>query len=154
DTRLQPVSHAVDGRSSTVPVAPGGGRYSLAQLLGTYDALLDEVMPPSLLVTERGELVHVFGGASKFLRPRDGRQALEVLDFVDGELKMILSGGLKRATMESSAIVFKGVRLGSDAASYKITIRRVEVRAAPPGAGHLLISFEPTESRPRSAPSE
>ncbi len=41
--------------------------------------------------------IHVFGGASRFLKPRDGRQGLDVLESVDGELRMVLLGGLKRA---------------------------------------------------------
>ena len=43
---------------------------------------------PSLLVNERGELVHAFGGASRFLQVRDGRQGLDVLEMVDAELRM------------------------------------------------------------------
>jgi len=141
--------------------AGGGARYSLTHLLGTYDTLLEETMPPSLLVTDRGELVHAFGGASRFLRPRDGRQDLDVLDVVDRDLKMVLVGGLKRALNEPSTIVFRGVRIaanplageaGADAARermYKVTIRRVRSRTG--GAPHLLISFEEGEG-PRPAP--
>ncbi|HEY7518824.1 MAG TPA: chemotaxis protein CheB [Methylomirabilota bacterium] len=124
------------------------GRYAIGQLLGTYDSLLDEYMPPSLLVTERGELVQTFGGASGFLRLRDGRQGLDVLDLVEGELKVILMGGLKRALGQSSPVVFKAVHLaGADGAtSHRVAIRRVQGRAA--STPHLLISFEPMESPP------
>jgi len=138
-------------------------RYSLTHLLGTYDTLLEETMPPSLLVTDRGELIHAFGGASRFLRPRDGRQDLDVLDVVDRDLKMVLVGGLKRALNEPATIVFRGVRLtanpvaGEPAAEagrekmYKVTIRRVRSRTG--GAPHLLISFEEAEgSRPVPSP--
>ncbi len=72
----------------------GQARYSVTQLLGTYDALLDELMPPSLLVDDRGELVHSFGGATRFLKLRDGRQGLDAFDMVDTELRMVLIGGL------------------------------------------------------------
>jgi two-component system, chemotaxis family, CheB/CheR fusion protein len=160
DARLQPTTH-VEPRGPSggvVPMPPGSSRYSLAQLLGTYDALLEDMMPPSLLVSDRGELVHAFGGASRFLRLRDGRQDLNVLDVVDPELKMVLLGGLKRALNEPSAIVFKGVRLESGAPEnaagapgsgvYKIAIRRVRSRHG--GAPHLLISFDPLEG---SAPA-
>src|SRR5258708_24656492 len=54
------------------PISPN--RYSVPQLLGAYDALLADVIPPSLLINDVGELVHVFGGASKFLHLQDGRQ--------------------------------------------------------------------------------
>jgi two-component system CheB/CheR fusion protein len=120
-------------------------RYSLSQLLSTYDALLDDVMPPSLLVSERGELIHTFGGASRFLHFRDGRPGLEVFDCVDAELKMVLVGGIKRAVHERAPIVFRGVRLGGE--PYKVTLRSVQRRQI--GTPHVLISFEQLE-----APSE
>jgi two-component system CheB/CheR fusion protein len=106
ETRLKPVPRT-DPRTATNAVPPAAGRYSLAQLLGTYDAVLDEMMPPSLLVSDRGELVHAFAGASRFLKLRDGRQGLDVLELVDSELKMVLIGGLRRALAEPTAIVFK-----------------------------------------------
>src|SRR6185312_16086556 len=93
DTRLQPASLALP-RVPAVSFQPPTGRYSLSQLLGTYDALLEKVMPPSLLVNDRAELIHAFGGASEFLRHRDGRQGLDVLELVDNDLKMVLVGGL------------------------------------------------------------
>ena len=139
-----------------------GSRYSLTHLLGTYDTLLEETMPPSLLVTDRGELIHAFGGASRFLRPRDGRQDMDVLDVVDRDLKMVLVGGLKRALNEPATIVFRGVRITANLAPgenpadagrekmYKVTIRRV--RSRPGGAPHLLISFEEAENSQPAPP--
>jgi two-component system CheB/CheR fusion protein len=147
ETRLQPF-----GRSEARPgtgVMPGSsGRYSLSQLLGTYDAVLEEVMPPSLLVSDRGELIHAFAGASRFLKLRDGRQGLDVLELVDDELKMVLMGGLKRALAEPEAIVFKGVRIESagEKGVYKVVVRRIGNRNGTP---HLLVSLEGMESSAR-----
>jgi len=140
---------AAAGRPALPPLAPlpaAGSRPSLAHLIATYDALLDEVMPPSLLVTDRGELVHAFGGASRFLHLRDGRQYLDVLDVVDPDLKLVLVGGLKRALNESAPIVFGGIRLLMDGAegTYRVTIRRVPSRNG--GAPHLLISIDDSAS--------
>jgi two-component system CheB/CheR fusion protein len=133
----------VEPRIATPPQLPFA-RHSLSQLLGTYDALLDEHMPPGLLVTERGELIHAFAGASRFLKHRDGRQALDVFDLVDNELKMILVGGLKRATKERGGIVFKGVRIETESGidRYKVTLR--QIRGKTTGLSHVLIAFEPS----------
>jgi two-component system CheB/CheR fusion protein len=141
DTRLQPVPSA-GVRVGTTPFQPPGGRYSLSQLLGTYDALLERIMPPSLLVNERAELIHSFGGASKFLHPRDGRQVLDVLELVDPELKMVLVGGLKRALHEPGTVVYRSVRIPDREGerSYRITLQRIGSRGG--GAPHLLVTFE------------
>ena len=149
DTRLQPL--AAEPRVGVIAaLAPPAGRHAIGQLLGTYDALLDEHMPPSLLLTDRGELVQSFGGASRFLRLRDGRQGLDVLDLADSELKMILVGGLKRALIEPGAVVFKGVRLDGGDQAHRVAIRRVQGRGG--GTPHLLVSFEPSGTGARPAP--
>jgi two-component system CheB/CheR fusion protein len=151
DTRLTPVHSAA--RIAVAASQPAAARQSLSQLLGTYDALLDEVMPPSLLVSDRGELIHAFGGASRFLRMRDGRQGLDVLDVVAPELKTLLMGGLKRAMSEPAGVVFKGVRLSNDGKDqvYKVSIRQIRGRSG--AVPHLLIAFDAIdeEARPRPA---
>ena len=151
DVRQRPVPSTLDGRASVSQVLPAA-KHSLGQLLSVYDALLEETMPPSLIVNDRGELVHVMGGAARFLRVRDGRQSLDVQDLVDAELKMILAGGIKRASMERSAVVFNGVRPHADDQVYRVTIRPIGGR--PTGARHLVVSFEPHEPdrRPASGP--
>jgi two-component system CheB/CheR fusion protein len=122
-------------------------------LLGTYDALLEELMPPSLLVDDRGELVHAFGGAARFLRLRDGRQGLDLFEMVESDLKMVLMSGVHRALKESAAIVFKGVNL--EDGSYKVTVRRVQGKKG--AAPHVLVAFESMAGdapRPALAESE
>ncbi|MEA2753096.1 MAG: two-component system, chemotaxis family, CheB/CheR fusion protein, partial [Myxococcales bacterium] len=148
DPRFQPARPELRLNPSAAGAAPQA-RFSIAGLLGTYDTLLDEVMPPSLLVTEKGELVHAFAGASRFLEMRDGRQDLDVLDIVGSELRMVLVGGLARAKKEASAIVFKGVRIRVDGQEsfYKVTVRRVRGRASG-GVSHVLITFDAAGAPP------
>ncbi|HEX4351659.1 MAG TPA: PAS domain-containing protein, partial [Polyangiales bacterium] len=132
-------------RPQTIGFQPAGGRYSLTQLLGTYDALLDEIMPPSLLVSDRGELIQSFNGASRLLALRDGRQDLDVFDLVGPELRMVLVSGLKRALSEAAPIVFQNVRIGgAEQQLYRLTMRRIQNRSG--GLRHVLISFETGDS--------
>ncbi|HXK20680.1 MAG TPA: chemotaxis protein CheB, partial [Polyangiaceae bacterium] len=132
--------------SGTRP-AVSPNRYSIAQLLGVYDVLLEDVIPPSLLINDVRELVHAFGGVSKFLRLQDGRQGLDILELVDGELKTVLSSGMKRALKLTTPLSFRGVRVldGDRSGNYEIVIRplRPKTQSAP----HFLISFERTEQR-------
>jgi two-component system CheB/CheR fusion protein len=131
------------------PISPAP-RQSVTQLLAAYDLLLDEYMPPGFLVNEQRELVHAFGGASKFLRLHDGRLGLDVVEMVDRELRVVLLSGLKRALTEPSSIVFKGVCIpGSDGAevNYKVSIRKLSPRNS--RSPLLLVSFERMEGAPR-----
>jgi two-component system, chemotaxis family, CheB/CheR fusion protein len=129
-------------------VSPGRGaepfgKYSLSHLLGIYDSLLETFIPTSLLLNDRGEIVHAFGGASRYLRPRDGRQGLDVIEQVEPQLKMVLVGGLKRALAEPAGLVFNGVHLTKDdgTSPHRITLRRIASRHG--GSQYVLVSFEP-----------
>lgn len=141
------VRHSPAGTSATPP------RHSIAGLLSTYDALLDQALPPSLLVNDRGELVHAFAGASKFLVPRDGRQDLDVIDNVHADLRTVLLGGLTRVKKDGQPIVLKGVRLSetSVAGTYHVSIRPVKGRRET--AGHLLVTLEAVDAPAPTAPT-
>jgi two-component system CheB/CheR fusion protein len=134
-------------RPAVGPSPLGPARYSVTQLLGTYDALLEELMPPSLLLDDRGELVHSFGGASRFLTVRDGRQGLEVFEMVESDLKMVLMSGVHRVLKDSTTVVFNGVNLADGA--YKVTVRGVQGKKA--AMPHVLVSFEALNGAPRPA---
>ncbi len=142
DLRQRPAMSTGAGRVAGSPLLPVT-RHTLGQLLSVYDALLEETMPPSLIVNDRGELVHVLGGAARFLRVRDGRQSLDVQDLVHADLKMILAGGLKRALAEGAAVVFNGVRVQADDHIYSVTIRPIARR--PSSARYLVVSFQSRE---------
>ena len=92
-----------------------------------------------------GELVHVFGGASKFLHLQDGRQGLDIMDLVEGELKTILASSLDRAPGLATPLTFRSVQVvaGASPGDFKITVRRVRGRGSE--RPHFLISFEPVE---------
>lgn len=142
DTRAPGSMRGARAATSGVRPALAPSRYSVPQLLGVYDTLLAEMIPPSLLVNDLGELVHVFGGASKFLHFQDGRQGLHVLDLVEGELKTVLSGSLIRALKLGTPITFRTVHVsdGDASGNYQVTIR--PLRGTAGGPTHFLVSFE------------
>jgi two-component system CheB/CheR fusion protein len=148
DPRLQP--RLSDARIAAVPMIGPFARYSMSHLLATYDALLEDFMPASLLVNDRSELVHAFRGASQFLKPRDGRQALEVTEQVDEQLKPLITGGLRRALLSPAPFTFKNVQVRVDDADqvFNIGWRRVAPRNTE--VPHVLITFEPVEGTERS----
>ena len=152
DTRLRP-NFSTSRLAVTSGVGAGGTRYSIAQLLATYDTLLAKHMPPGLLVSDRGELVHTFSGASRFLRMRDGRQALDVLDVVHPELRTVLLGALQRAFKDPTPLVLKGIHVApDDDALYNVAIERVgDPTETTPS---FLITFESTQTlSARSGPA-
>ncbi|HTB78058.1 MAG TPA: chemotaxis protein CheB [Polyangiaceae bacterium] len=153
DARLQPGGIVPRLGMPLAPAAPP--RHSISQLLATYDEVLGKYMPPGLLINDRGELVHSFSGASKFLQLRDGRQGLDVLDVVHPELRSILIGPLQRALKDPTALVLKGVHCApGDETLYNVSIERL---APDSGAVSVLVTFEPafgTADRKSPHPTE
>lgn len=147
---------AIPRRSDLRAAVPtmAGGQYSLAQTMSVYDALLEEHMPPSLLVDERRTLVHTFGGAARLTKIREGRPSLDVLDVVDPELRTALSGALQRCQKKDTPIIYQGVRLalGADEQMHKLTVKRIITKNA--HGPHFLIQLEPTNQTPKPETNE
>lgn len=141
DIRLVP-----DIRPLTIPLAPrptlGSPPVADPHVAGAYDTLLDEFMPPGILTNERGEVVQTFGGASKFLKFRDGRVTTELLGLVDPEMRTALTGALPRAIKELAQVTYKGLRVSPPEGDriVNVTVRPVRNRRA--GVSHALVLIE------------
>jgi two-component system CheB/CheR fusion protein len=123
-----------------------------SQVFAAYNALLSKHMPPSLLVNERRELVQTFGGASAYLRHKEGPYSADVLDMVDPDLRMALTGALQRAIKESRPVAYKRVRVAPPAAEERLVNVTVEpVPTVRSGAAYALISLEEIDRKPEPA---
>ncbi|HTV23024.1 MAG TPA: chemotaxis protein CheB [Polyangiaceae bacterium] len=140
--------------SAGEPRSGGFGGYSLSQTVGVYDALLEEYMPPSLLVNERRELVHAFSGASRYLKVKEGRPSSDLLDMVGPDLKMAVTGAMQRALKERTAVTYNGLMLTVDGKPkpHRLLVKPVVVASAQ--AQHVLITIDPLEGDERPPPSE
>jgi two-component system CheB/CheR fusion protein len=60
-------------------------------VIDTYDQLLSKVMPSSILVSESGDILHVFGGAERYLKTRKGRPSNHLLESIDESIRAPIS---------------------------------------------------------------
>jgi two-component system CheB/CheR fusion protein len=124
------------------PAESASASTSLAQMLGVYDLLLDEYVPPSLLINERRELLHAFAGASRYLRVRDGRPSSDVFDMLDPDLKVAVAGAMQRALKDGKIVTYNGFRLRTDGEekNHRLSIKPV----MKPGVAlrHVLVTIE------------
>ncbi len=93
------------------------------QVIRAYDALLEDFVPPSLLVNERRELLHSFSGAGKYLVIRDGRSSKDILDMVSKDLRLFLTGALQRAQKQKIPVVYTGVPSGQGDELLRLTVK-------------------------------
>jgi two-component system CheB/CheR fusion protein len=106
------------------------------------ETLLDEFMPTGVLVNERREVVRMFGGSNQYLRLHDGWFSNDILEIVDDELRMALSGALPRAIKEMRAVAFKGLRVRGATHEHMLNLRVRPLRHPRGSLSYVLIEFE------------
>lgn len=123
-------------------------------LLRVYDAMLERFVPPSLLLNPRRQLVHTFGGAGRFLTPRDGRTTNDLLDLVQKDLKLVLAGAIQRAVKDLTTVTYGGVRIraGNGEEELSVQVSPISVRDA--AAPYLLVTFESNTLRRPAPPTD
>jgi two-component system CheB/CheR fusion protein len=131
-------------------------------ILATYDQLLDQFMPPSLLVDEERCLIDSFGGAEKLLKVRPRRPSMGVVDMLEGEVRTVVAGAIQRVLKDRVRVEFEGVRMPDETGDKRVTIAALPLVHPRTNQRHILITFgasreaerpvEPAPSHPASAP--
>jgi len=117
------------------------------RLYGSYDVILEDFMPPSFLVDEHRELMHIFGGAERYLSLSSGRTSTNIIDLVKSDLRLALSGTLTRVDKDKQTTELGGVRIDDDQ-RVKILVKPIHNKLA--STTHTLIVIE-EEGQPGSA---
>lgn len=116
-------------RLSGLPEIPTSSQRSIdANLVSTYEALLADFMPPALLISERHELIHIFGDAWRYLKHRPGRAGRDVLELLDSGLRLAVAGAIQQVlNKRKTAVSYRGIHVQLDSGSERVelTVRSV-----------------------------
>lgn len=114
------------------------------QLLATYDRLLDRYMPASILVNSQYEVLHVFGGAEKYLHYRSGRPPKQVFEWLNPSLRNIVHDGLTQVIRSGDTVHFPDIDYHDAHHSTRLSLR-IEPSPDPDGLiDKVLIVFDPS----------
>ncbi len=119
-----------------------------ANLVGAYDAILDRYMPPALLINERKELLHAFGGAECYLRMTPGRPTGDVLELLIRELRTAVTGAVQRVLRDRAPVSYTGIRVESKDKQLELRISVEPVDNTRSRLAQLLILLEPIGQAP------
>ena len=132
----------------TIPRSSAGMTHPLnsqgaidVNLLNAYDVLLNKYVPPSLLISEKHELIHSFAGAGQFLKTPDGRQSHDVLDMLDKDLRVSVSAALQRATKSDKPVTYSSLPKSTAAGDEEVVVTVTPVTDPHSGAKMFLVSF-------------
>ena len=72
--------------------------------------LLERYAPPSVLINDRGDILHIYGRTGTYLEPAPGQPRLNLLAMAREGLQMPLTAAISRAAMREDEVVQDGVR--------------------------------------------
>lgn len=127
-------------RPSQRPVAERVG--TRAPIQRALDLVLREYVPPSLLITDRRELVHVFGDVSSLLRIRPGSASLDVLGLLPPPLAATVAAlvhGALRERLPQRSRSAASFPLAEAAQMVHVSVIPIEHEGR---IDHLVVSFE------------
>ena len=114
DVRIQLTPALRSLRASGLPGMRSEEPKNGVSLMATYDAILDQFMPSSVLVDEEGTILHTFAGAGRFLKNNDGRFTTNILDRIVNDLRIAISTALQKAAGDNRTVTYSNVRVGFD----------------------------------------
>jgi two-component system CheB/CheR fusion protein len=115
-------------------------RISYAEL---HQQLLEQYAPPSLVVNEDYDIVHVSARAGRYLQMGGGEPSPNLLRLIRDDLRIELRTALFQATQRHSAVDIRGLRVRTDEGPEMLDIHvRPVLRREDPARGFILVVFE------------
>ena len=128
--------------------AKAGRAGASTQLLEGYDALLARYAPPSILVNEKLEVLHVFGDAARFLRFTAGRPPSDVLDLLPEPMTIPVGTALRRALRDRATVTTAVPALVLDGDPIDVDVKIEHLATS--GASQALLTLEGVPAAPVS----
>jgi two-component system CheB/CheR fusion protein len=106
-------------------------------------ALLDSLVPPTVVVNEQGNILHIHGRTGKFLEPNPGEPSNNIFAMAREGLELELSAALHRASSEQGEIHHPNVRVRSNGGITSVDLHVRQLQAPEALRGLYLVSFHP-----------
>ncbi len=145
---FRPTLKGLSERDSTIAEETRAGeRLSYADL---HQRLLEQYGPPSLIVNEEYDIVHLSPRAGVFLQMGGGEPSHNVLNIVRPELRLELRTALYQAVHDRTNVAATGLKVATDDGVKIVNlIVRPVLREEDPGHGFLLVLFEEGKAEER-----
>ena len=125
-----------------------------SSLMRAYDAVLEKVMPPSLLVDGDRTLKHAFGDAGRYFGLVTGRPTYDLLQLVHDDLRVALSMGLQKAQRNGTRVVFEHVEVKVQGKVEHVDVAVEPIDRIGEDGPLYLVTFEPRDDPPPTIEAE
>jgi two-component system CheB/CheR fusion protein len=105
--------------------------------------LLRELVPPTVLIRERGEIVHIHGRTGMFLEPAPGQQInANIYNMAREGLHLELAAAVRQAAHDHNDLVRRNVQIKSNGHKVRVDLRVRRLQDPESLRGLFRISFE------------
>ncbi|NTW48300.1 MAG: PAS domain-containing protein [Chlorobiales bacterium] len=115
------------------------------KLLRAYDALLDRFMPPGLLVSDARQLLHAFGDAGRFFKVITGRLSSDVLNLVDGDLRLAMTSAFQRSIKDNVCVKYSAIEVHTLVGKERIDLEIEPLQVRGGTQTYYLVLFRPSK---------
>jgi two-component system CheB/CheR fusion protein len=113
-----------------------------------HQQLLEQYAPPSLVVNEEYDIVHLSERAGRYLQISGGEPSQNLMKLVKPELRLELRSALFQAVQRQSAVEAKGLKVNIDEHTETLNLHvRPVLRAGDTARGFFLVIFETASER-------
>jgi two-component system CheB/CheR fusion protein len=110
-----------------------------------HQQLLEQYAPPSVVVNEDFDIVHISERAGRYMQFSGGEPSTNLLQIARPELRLELRTALYKATKQKTDVVVKGVEVSVDSRAESVNIIiRPALREDDVKRGYILVIFEPS----------
>ncbi len=131
---------------------PEGRRLDRITYGELHQQLLEQYAPPSLVVNEDHDIVHLSARAGRYLQLVGGEPSPNLLRLVRDDLRLELRTALFQAAQRHAGVDIRALRVRTDQGDEVVDIHvRPVLRREDPARGYILVIFEPSTGTPVDA---
>jgi len=89
---------------------------------GILEELMDRYVPPTLIINQDYEVMHIRGDVSRFVGLRTGKTSLNVSSLVRKDLAIALETGINKALRDNKPTIYKDIHLKDGSEGFRIDL--------------------------------
>lgn len=149
-----------EAESDAISPSAGTGATSRPATTGTrpVERLIEQLMlarfcPASVVVNDRGDIIHVHGRTGFYLEPAEGKPKMNVLEMAREGLQIELASAIRQAAADGNEITRQKVAVKSNGDYVQVDLSVTRIAEPEPVRGLLLITFRPVAAAAEPPPA-
>lgn len=120
---LIPSLHKTGSKASATPEVTVKGHTSASLTESIYSSIIEEFIPPSVIIDENFEIVHILKDVNKYIKLAAGRASLDLLTLIRKEISTPLSIAIHKALKENKEIIYNDFKLREKGEIIRLNIK-------------------------------